>query len=372
MMHVAFATTRLTKYDAASNYTVAVIKELSKNNKVDLYAFSIERDIPKGAKQHTYTEKNEHSLSSVLFVITKIYSLAKKFSKYDMVVLVGPDFTILPGIHLAKCFNPNLKLVWDFHGLTPPQFLQDSMQRFLTRIRQTAYIWSMKRSNCIMVRSDYIRKEIGHQIRSDIEVLHIGINTVRFRSDDGKAIQKKYNLNDKFVMIYVGRLAASKRIDFLIKAMASLDKAVLLIVGDGDEMDKLKNLAHSSNIEEKIIFVGKVSDEELPQYYAASDVFVTASLHEGFCVPIIEALASGKPVVVPNRTAMPEVAGDCGLVYDGSMEDFVNKINRLKKDEILRNELRLKALERARKFNIDDILMHYEDLIMDTYNEKRK
>lgn len=73
---------------------------------------------------------------------------------------------------------------------------------------------------------------------------------------------------------------------------------------------------------DKVIFTGKVSDNDLPKYYASSDAFVTASLHEGFCVPIIESFASGKPAVVPDRAAMPEVVADGGLIYDGSMEDF--------------------------------------------------
>lgn len=360
-MNIAFAATRLTKYDAASNYTIAVLEELSRNNKVDLYAFRVEREIPKNVKLYNYTGKNKHSLVSVLSAIVRICSLTKKFSKYDMVVLVGPDITVLPGIHLAKFLNPDIKLVWDFHGLTSPQFLQDNKQRFLTRIRQMAYFWSMERSDSVKVDSNYIKKEIEYKIsRSGIKVLHIGINTARFRSNDGKAIRKKLHLNDKFVMIYVGRLAASKRIDFLIKAMPALDKAVLLIAGDGEESYKLKNLAHSLNLEDDVIFVGKVSDGELPEYYAASDIFVTASLHEGFCVPIIESFASGKPVIVPKRAAMPEIAGDAGLVYElGSMEDFISKVRMIKDNIDLRERLSREALKRSGEFDLKNSVKAY-------------
>ena len=364
-MKIGFLATRLTKYDAVGNYTEAVIEKLSENNKVDLYAFSIERAIPEGIRPYNYTKKNKHSLASVLSAITKIYSLAKKFSEYDMMVLIGPDITILPSIHLAKRFNPNLKLVWDFHGLTPYQLRRGIKQKFLTRIRQVAYFCSMKRSDCIKVDSNYIKKEVEGKIgKRDVMVLYIGINTTIFKNVDIKSLTEKQYLNDKFVMIYVGRLAASKRIDFLIEAMQTLNEAVLLVVGDGEEKDKLKNLVHSLNLEDRIIFVGRVSDEDLPKYYAAADVFVTASLHEGFCVPIIEALASGKPVIVPNITAMPEVAGDAGLVYEyESMDDFVSKAKMLKNDCDLRAQLSRKAKERSEDFDLKNSVKKYENFL---------
>jgi glycosyltransferase involved in cell wall biosynthesis len=360
-MNIAFAATRLTKYDAASNYTIAVLEELSKNNKVDLYAFSVEREVPKNVKLYNYTGKNKHSLVSVLSAIVRIYSLTKMFSKYDVVVLVGPDITVLPGIHLAKYLNPDIKLVWDFHGFTPARFLKGNGQKFLTRIRQTASFWSMGRSDCIKVDSNYVKKEVESKIsKRNIKVLHIGINTTIFRNIEIKAIKDKHHLNDKFVMIYVGRLVASKRVDFLIKAMPALQEVVLLVVGDGDERDKLRNLVHSLNLKEKVIFIGRISDEQLPKYYVASDVFVTASLHEGFCVPIIESFASGKPVIVPDRTAMLEIAGNGGLVYEsGSINDFVSKVQMLKNDSDLREQLSKKALDRSKEFDLKSVVRQY-------------
>lgn len=359
-MNIAFAATRLTKYDAASNYTTAVLEELSRNNKVDLYAFSVEREISKNVKQYNYTGKNKHNLVSVLSAIVRIYSLTKKFLKYDLVVLVGPDITVLPGIHLAKFLNPDIKLVWDFHGFTPPRFLQGDGQKFLTRIRQMASFWSMRYSDCIKVDSNYVKKEVESKIgKRDIKVLPVGINTTIFNSSDINTFKDRH-LYGKFVMIYVGRLVASKRIDFLIKAMPALQEAVLLVVGDGDERDKLQNLVHSFNLKDKVIFIGRVSDEDLSGYYAASDVFVTASMHEGFCVPIIESFASGKPVIVPKRAAMPEIAGNAGLMYElRSMEDFISKVRMIKDNIDLRERLSREALKRSGEFDLKNSVKAY-------------
>lgn len=364
-MNIAFAANRLTKYDAASNYSVAVVEKLSRKNKVDLYAFSIEREISQDVKPYNYTRKNAHNLWSVLSAILKIHSLSKRFSKYDMVVVASPDVTILPIIHLAKLFNPHIKLVWDFHGLTPPQFFDSYREKFLMWIRQIAFFWSMKRSDYIKVDSDHIKKEVESKIdRRDIKTLYIGINTDRFKNINIKNIKEILRLEGRFVMIYVGRLAASKMIDFLIKAMQDLDGTVLLVAGDGEERESLKNLAHSLNLEDEVIFIGRVSDYDLPKYYSVSDVFVTASLHEGFCVPIIESFASGKPVIVPDRAAMPEIAGEAGLVYEpGSINDFVSKVQMLKNDSNLREQLSRKASDRSGKFDLEKSVKTYEEFL---------
>lgn len=360
-MNIAFLSTRLTKYDAISNYTVAILRALSRGNNVDIYAFSIEAPIPLHVNKYTYVRKNEHSALSFFLAFLKMYHLAKKFSKYDALVLSGPDIPILLIARLAKHFNPALKLIWDYHGLTPPRFLRKYRDKILTKFRSYFFFMSMKQSSCILVRSDYMKKEIRHIISEEkIRIVPFGIEIERFKNVDPSDVKGKYNLNGKFVLLYVGRLAWHKRIDFLINSMEKLNDVILLIVGEGEERDKLKRFVRLLNLQDKVIFVGKVSDEDLPKYYAASDVFVTASLHEGFCVPIIEAFASGKPVIVPDRTTMPEVAGDCGLVYDGSMEDFIDKINELKRNNVLRKRFGIRALERVKNFDINDISVLYE------------
>lgn len=365
-MKIGFLATRIIKYDAIGNYTAAVVEELSKDNKVDLYAFSIEREMPENVGQYTYTGKNEHSFSSVLFSITKIYSLAKKLSEYDLLIIVGPDITILPSIHLAKHFNPKLKLVWNFHGITPSQFHKKIRDKLLTKLRKKIHFCSMKRSNYVIVDSNYIKKELEGDIeKRKLKVIYLGVDTNQVNKDHNSVTTKENQLNKKFVLLYVGRLVPSKHIDFLITSLLRLEEdVVLLIIGSGENRNSLEYLVESLNIEGRVIFAGKASDEELPKYYAASDVFVTASLHEGFCVPIIESFASGKPVIVPKRTAMPEIAGDAGLVYEpGSINDFVSKVKMLKNDSNLREQLSRKASERSKKFDLKNSVKIYEEFL---------
>src|SRR5690606_4778955 len=74
-------------------------------------------------------------------------------------------------------------------------------------------------------------------------------------------------------------------------------------------------LAEQLGVADAVRFTGPVSNEELAEWYAQADLFVTASLHEGFCIPVIEAMANGLPVVGSHITALPETIGDGGLTF---------------------------------------------------------
>jgi glycosyltransferase involved in cell wall biosynthesis len=278
-------------------------------------------------------------MKSVLLAMTKIYHLAHKLEEYDLLILYSPDIPVLFSAHLAKYFNPDLKLVWDFQGITPIRYMYFK-DKFLTLIRSIVSFQSMKRSNLILVRSESVKKEIKPYVKGNkspnILVTPLGIHLDRFKNIDAEEIRRKHSLYGRFVLLYVGRLVPSKQVDFLIKAISNLSEDfVLMLVGSGTEREKLENLASSLNALDRVIFAGRVSDEDLPKYYASSNAFVTASLHEGFCVPIIESFASGKPAVVPNRTAMPEVVANGGLIYDGSIEDFLVKLRSLRDPKII-------------------------------------
>lgn len=365
-MKIAFLATKLTKHDAISNYSVDILKKLSSSHKVDLYTFANQAEISSKAGQYNYTSIKDHNLKSVFFSTTKIYQLARKLEKYDLLILCGPDVPVLFSAHLARHFNPDLKLIWDFHGLTPIRYIYFK-DKLLTYIRRTVSFQSMKTSDLILVRSESIKREIEQYVnsaeRQKISVIPIGINLNHFTNVDAEEIRKKHNLSGHFVLLYVGRLAPSKQVDFLIKALSNLSQDfILVIVGGGIEKENLENLAASLNVTDRVIFAGRVSDEDLPKYYASSDAFVTASLHEGFCVPIIESFACGKPAVVPDRTAMPEVVDEGGFIYDGSIEDFLLKLKNLKNRAVL-EELNIKVNQVIKKYDISKVSEEYLKII---------
>ncbi len=134
---------------------------------------------------------------------------------------------------------------------------------------------------------------------------------------DGVCIRDKLGLDrDDFMVLFVGRLVPHKGVQHLIDAVAVLNrdmgkKAYLVVVGKGPHEIFLRERARKVRCE-KVIFAGRVSREDLPRYYAAADVFVLPSISrlEAFGIVTLEAMASGKPVLVSNIPGVRDVVDD--------------------------------------------------------------
>ncbi|MFQ6084095.1 MAG: glycosyltransferase family 4 protein, partial [Candidatus Aminicenantia bacterium] len=150
-----------------------------------------------------------------------------------------------------------------------------------------------------------IKQNISH---SKIATFTPGVDTVRFNpSLNAEKIFKRHNLYNKKILLTVSRLEANKGIDKMINLMPEIlrkySDVVYIIVGKGPEENYLKKLATKKS-KENIIFVGEISDEELPLYYASCDVFILLTREvpskkfvEGFGIVFIEASACGKPII---------------------------------------------------------------------------
>lgn len=110
--------------------------------------------------------------------------------------------------------------------------------------------------------------------------------------------------NDSFVIGTISNLTKRKRVDILVKSFldADIENSKLLIGGSGDELDHLKRLA---NGDERVEFLGFVSDEKMNDFYNSLDLFVFPTIIEGYGMPIVEAMACGKPVITLEDAQIP-------------------------------------------------------------------
>lgn len=126
-------------------------------------------------------------------------------------------------------------------------------------------------------------------------------------------------------LLTVGRVVPNKGHGILIEAFAAYfhsynRRSRLLIVGKEDPRleaysSALRNLSQSLGVAERVLFLGGVGDAQLKAAYEAADIFVTTSLHEGFCVPLVEAMALRIPIAAIGFGAVPETVGSSGLVW---------------------------------------------------------
>jgi len=172
-------------------------------------------------------------------------------------------------------------------------------------------------------------------------------------------VRLRYALPRRF-LLFVGLLEPKKNVSGLLKAVACLRQRGrwpsdlrLVVVGDqGWAVGSLPELAEALGLAGVVHFLGYVPDSDLPLLYGAAEVFVFPSLHEGFGLPLLEAMACGTPVVASTRGALPEVAGDAALLVEPDPpEALAEGIYRLITDAALRGEYRQRGLQRAQAFS---------------------
>lgn len=164
-------------------------------------------------------------------------------------------------------------------------------------------------------------------------------------------------------LLTVGRLAPHKRVEDVIRIVADLrDRGVearLTLVGGAtsdDYLQLLRQTVQQLDLLASVDFRGHVSDEALDQCYAAADLLVSASLHEAFCIPVLEAMQLGIPILLRSGTAASEVAQGAGLEFS-TVDEASNLIGHLLADAERRSQLRhlgqARAAELIRQSSID-------------------
>ncbi len=179
--------------------------------------------------------------------------------------------------------------------------------------------------------------------KKEAEVIPNAVDERIFTPDtSGERIREKYGIEGNMVL-YVGRLVFHKGIEYLIESAKYVD-ATYVIVGSGDKESELKRFAARKGVKKKVIFAGRVDGKELPEYYAATDVFVLPSVSrlEAFGIVALEAMASGKPVIVSDIPGVNEVIeeGVQGIrAKPMDSKDIAEKIDMLLRDEGMRKRM---------------------------------
>lgn len=136
-------------------------------------------------------------------------------------------------------------------------------------------------------------------------------------------------------VLFVGRLTTEKHVEVTMKAIARLVPELDLvfdIVGGGDQRRNLEQTAQQLGIEERVVFHGRVSEEELRASYTKADVFVIASIAELQSIATMEAMASGLPIIAANAVALPHLVhdGENGYLFEpGNVDDLSDKLRRV-------------------------------------------
>ena len=270
----------------------------------------------------------------------------------------GVDFyhaTFTPALFSTR---PLLYTVHCLSSIVHPEFYRELTARrlnFLLKrgIRQAKHIACVSRTTL-----EHVHEVFGIEPER-MSVTYNGVGpefgTV---SHEGAKVQIRAGLGigDPYVL-YLGKIQAHKNIPRLIRAYARFRhrsgmpwKLVLAGRRQGT-CDGVDEAIADSNVADDVIELGYVPAEHIAALYAGAEMFVFPSLWEGFGIPVVEAMASGTPVVTSNSTCLPEIAGDAASVVDATdVEALSEEMVRVSRDDALREQMRERGLRRAQEF----------------------
>lgn len=236
---------------------------------------------------------------------------------------------------IAPLVNPAPGLVVHFktfHAYTAPQSVRPAARLY----RRMNYPRTARLADAIIINSESLGQEVRRYLDVDPAKLHLipeAVDHELFRpgdADEARTIlAERHGITDRFVL-FVSSLWPYKNCDGLLRAFAAARSELggrrLVVVGPGRDVEyvaSLRALAGELGIAGDVDWVGGVPLEETVHFYRAADVFVYPSFNETFGLPILEAMATGCPVVTSDVTSMPETAGGAALLADPTDPDSI-------------------------------------------------
>lgn len=277
-------------------------------------------------------------------------------SPFDSIYLTFLILMKRPKVYFSPGFNPPLwspvPYIFTIHDLIHLRFPPE------TSLRKKLYYEflirpAINRSYRVLTDSLFSKKEIIEWSNAPEELISVvgcGVGN-EFHPDGDKYV------TDYPYILYVGGRKPHKNLHRLIAAFArsSIVGDVRLLISGGPD-SALSKCIHNLNLDGKVVFTGFITDQDLPAYYRGALAVVIPSLYEGFGLPVIEAMATGTPVLASNVTSLPEVVDDAGLLVDPYSVDSISwGIGCIVEDTALREVLIKKGVERAKGFSWDRV-----------------
>ncbi|SEG53485.1 Glycosyltransferase involved in cell wall bisynthesis [Nonomuraea solani] len=235
-------------------------------------------------------------------------------------------------------------------------FMPDNLFQFghiPERLRTKAGQWAWRDFSRIFNRADHITTPtpLAAKLLSDqgfareVESVSCGIDLTRFHPHaEPKAWSRKmFDLPDRPTILFVGRLDEEKHLDEIVRSLPIIlndTDAQVAFVGKGNQRAELERLARRIGVDERVFFLGFVPDENMPQAFAAADVFAMPGVAELQSIATLEAMASGLPVVAADAMALPHlVSGNGYLFQPGDVRSLAGHLTDILTDDRLRARL---------------------------------
>jgi glycosyltransferase involved in cell wall biosynthesis len=285
-------------------------------------------------------------------IVRLLYQLPQLAAQYRLSLLhtqyIAPPF-------MRSCMSA--VTVHDLLFESHPQYFRKA---FVLRSRALVRL-SVLRSTAVFTVSDYSRRQICERYKVEQDRVHTipnGVDVSRFKpGGQGIELVRQLGLKSGEYFLTVGRLEPRKNHAQLLRAWAALPvpRPKLVIVGQRHfGYEEATKLIDTLNLASDVLLIDNLSDVALPVIYRHACGFVYASLAEGFGIPLLEAMASGIPVITSSNTALAEVAAGAALAVDpANPSEIADAVRRINENGDLRAKLIERGHARVRDFSWD-------------------
>ena len=272
-------------------------------------------------------------------------------------LMVGP-YDILHFPYDSSVLWKRGKFIVTIHDIKPLLFPELRNTRNMNHLIQRLLVpeWECQADQIVTIsqssKNDLIQRLNIPQDR--ISVIPQGVDIKRFRP---LSMNRQREENDRPFLLTVCGNDPSKNPEAYLQAFVRLPRSIrdmhdLVLAGDLENRRDLRQMVKELDLESQAKFLGIVSDDQLVDLYRRAAVFVFPSKYEGFGLPVLEAMASGCPVLCSNTSSLPEVAGESGLLFDPeNWSELAALMERVLSDHSLREQMKKSGIERAEQFS---------------------
>ena len=296
---------------------------------------------------------------------------------YPFIIKQG-NYNLYHGLHYSFPLSKPCPSIVTIHDLT--YFTHPEMHILLKRFYFKFFIkQACKSVDNILAISDNTKKDLLNLVNCDpekITVTSLGVDGKYFKNWSDIELEKtkqKYDLPENFIL-FMGLIEPRKNVPLLIRAYLNFvdhfdNNYHLVIAGRwGWESKNILGEIDCHPQKSKIHFLGYVEESEKPALYQLANIFVYPSMYEGFGLPVLEAMASGTPVITTNISSMPEIVRDNGLLIEpNDQQALENAIMTLVNDSSSRDSYSIKGKIKAHEFSwentVNQTLFAYEKVL---------
>jgi 1,2-diacylglycerol 3-alpha-glucosyltransferase len=314
------------------------------------------------------------------FLSSKLLLDLRRFSP-DVVHVTSPGPVGSMGLFYARLSG--IKSVATFHGyFMEPEYLKiigikkrgvALAQRILWKFTKTFY----DRADRVITPSKFVKQDLEkHNFARPITVINNAVDFSHLEKNQKlhQEFIEKYNLKNKSIILFIGRISVEKNIGFLINSFAKVVKNIshahLLIVGDGPDQSRLQSLVKDLGISKHVTFTGEIKNEELAKIdvFGLAKVFATSSDSEVQPISIIEAMKFGLPIVAVKSRGLTEMIKNNGLLIEsGNSDKYAQALEKILSNAKLQKAYSQKSFELAQNYSTENSatqhLKLYTDLI---------